>query len=155
MCYWFFAPGPGGQRGWFHLPRRPVGRRGTSRGMGVAEEAESFLQGTYAERCRAGGAIDQDAAWVWLNAIAHGPLPRVVELAAQSRSEAGQGLTWSAARALIARDVLESCGSREPDLARLQHDVLIPLELRLDTFPVGSPTEMARHVRGELRRAQY
>ena len=76
MCYWFFPHAQVGRRSWFHVPWR-AGRRNARAGTGVAEEAASFLQGTYAEPQRAAGETVRVPPWVWLNGIAHGSLSRV------------------------------------------------------------------------------
>ena len=121
----------------------------------LADEAEAFLAGTYVERLRARGESSQILPWMRLNSIAHGPLARVAALAAEVTPQTSEdSLGWDEARALIARDVLELCESGQLDLARLQHAVLVPIELRLVRSGNTTPAAVADQVRGELRRAQ-
>ena len=131
------------------------GRPHTLARSALPDEAEAFLQGTYVERLRARGEASQILPWMWLNSVAHGPLARVADLAAGVSTTASRdSLGWNEARALIAKDVLELCGPDQLDLARLQHDVLVPLELRLVKSRTMTPAAVADRVRGELRGAQ-
>lgn len=133
-----------------------MGRAGFSRGSGLGEEVDAFLQGTYAERLRARGEIGQTVPWTWLNAVAHAPLARVTELAADAPTEPSrEGHGWAEARSTIAKYVLQCCETDETELRRLQRDVLVPMEIRLGKDLAMSPWQLTGQVLVALHDAQH
>lgn len=99
-------------------------------GPGVADEAAAYLQGRLLEQQRATGAGGRVSAWLWLNAVAHGDLARLRELADEARP--GPVVTgWRATRAALAREVLDRTCGDPAAVAALQRGVLVPLESRL------------------------
>jgi hypothetical protein len=83
----------------------------------VSTECEAFLAGTLETvKTRRG----ESPVWTWLNVIAHGELAEVVALAGDD----GDG-----ARSTTLRTVAAAVLADGRDLAVLQHEVLVPLEL--------------------------
>ena len=91
----------------------------------LAEECEAFLAGRWAD-CRR--LQDRPLPrWAWLNQAAHADVGRLREAAARPADKT----SWRGddIQAVLARAVLAASASG--DLARLQREVLVPLELRL------------------------
>ena len=109
------------------LGRSPRGQEAAA--LGLAEECEAFLGGAHV-------AYVQEEGWrmhpaSWLNAIAHGDLAQIEDLAAGECPEPGHAPhSWPEARAVIARAVASTAPLPE-ELRALQRDVLVPLELEL------------------------
>jgi hypothetical protein len=133
--------------------RRVVGRLdgwttwGTS---GLADEATAFLEGRLLESQRAAGAGGQVPPWLWFNAVAHGDLDLLRDLAQVARPAGGTISSWRSARAALARELLERSGGDADVLADLQRIALVPLECRLAEVPDLSPTRLHAIVLGEL-----
>lgn len=119
---------------------------------GVAEEAEAFLHGRLLEVMRAGGC--PVSSWMWLNAVAHGDAERVAWLASSPAARGPHPLDWPAARARVAAELMRSTGGDPLRMTRLQHVVLVPLELVLATRPGLTPDELVAVVTSELGLAQ-
>jgi hypothetical protein len=93
--------------------------------VALADECEAFLAGRWAD-CRR--THDRPLPrWAWLNQAAHADVGRLREAAARP-ADTG---SWPGddIQAVLARAVLAASASG--DLARLQREVLVPLELRL------------------------
>lgn len=88
---------------------------------------------------------------MWLNAVAHGELGRVRDLAGLVPFEREAALTWPNARAYVAREVLARSREDVPELRRLQWCVLVPMELRLIGQSGLTPHRLARLTVTELR----
>lgn len=119
-----------------HRVRRSAGSR-----------CETFLAGGWA----AGGHDDRRPLprWAWLDLIAHADVDRIretAELPAPERSP------WSGddIQGVLARAVLAAVSP--DDLRRVQHDVLVPLELRV-MASVMSPRRVVERVGDALYRA--
>ena len=98
--------------------------------LGVADECEAFISGSYAEfLAERGGDVP---TWAVLNVLAHTDLDRL-----RTRAESGlvaeldQRQGWVTASRLLRRELVELVGEDEGLLANLQRTVLIPLELQL------------------------
>lgn len=100
-------------------------------GPTVAGECAAFLSGDYLDYIRECGALGRipRSAWMILNPVAHGSPERVRQLAALSLPEGR--LTWHQCRSQIAAALVDRCRDSDADLARLQGDALVPLELAL------------------------
>lgn len=98
-------------------------------GQQLVDEIEAFLAGRLAEVLEA--ADRPVPPWVWLNRIAHGSLAEVRRTAAEWQ-RVGADSTWRRARTFLAGEVLDQA-PLPVNLRRLQHDVLVPLELQLAT----------------------
>jgi hypothetical protein len=97
-----------------------------------ADECAAFLAGHWAEQREDPGG--RFPPWAWLNPIAHGGLEEVRALAATvSPTSDVERL-----QAAIAKAVLNAVAAS--DLPRIQHDVLVPLELQL----MGAPATPRR-----------
>jgi len=119
---------------------------------GLADEAEAFLDGRLLEVMRAGGC--PVTSWMWLNAVAHGDPERVVWLASSPAAQGPHPLDWPAARARVAAELVGRTGGDPFRMTRLQHAVLVPLELVLATRPGLTPDELVAVVASELGLAQ-
>lgn len=110
-------------------------------------ETEAFLRGGLAEAIEARSGAVPD--WVWINRLAHGSAPDIAALVAERGRRRDQG--WRRARAMLAQDLLDAASTHGP-LDRLQHDVLVPLELRLASSPVliTSPAHLVTRVLAAL-----
>lgn len=101
-------------------------------GVALCRDAEAFLTGRLAERL-AGGAASSVPAWAWTNLLAHGTEADLGGAAARVQGGRVHGeRRWRQARSYLAAEVLEEARSYG-SLARLQSDVLVPLELDLAT----------------------
>ncbi len=90
----------------------------------VIEEAVAVLSGRCVERFTATGR--RVPRWAWLNAVAHGDQDDLRAIAAVGRL-ANSG-SWAAAIGRVADEMLEGGRSRD-DIARLQAELVVPLEL--------------------------
>jgi hypothetical protein len=116
----------------FHRDANPPGPSpDDGDGPRLVGETEAFLAGGLAEVIEA--RADTVPDWVWINRLAHGSGSEIAALAAERGRRRDPG--WRRARALLAQDLLDAAAAHGP-LERLQHDVLVPLELRLAASPV-------------------
>ena len=83
----------------------------------LAAECEAFLAGRLPE---VWACIDEPPVWTWLNPIAHGSAERIGTIAADPSA---------AVRASTVRTIAEAVLARHDDLATLQREVLVPLEV--------------------------
>ncbi|HEX5996326.1 MAG TPA: hypothetical protein VFY84_14390 [Jiangellales bacterium] len=102
-------------------------------GPTLAGECTAFLSGDYLDYIRECGALGRipRSAWMILNTVAHGSPERVRQLAALSLPIRGDQTTWHQCRSQIAAALVDKCRDSDADLARLQIDALVPLELAL------------------------
>jgi hypothetical protein len=102
-------------------------------GPTVAGECAAFLSGDYLDYIREWGALGRipRSAWMILNPVAHGSPERVRQLAALSLPARRHQITWHQCRSRIAAALVGRCRDSDADLARLQADALVPLELAL------------------------
>ena len=130
---------------------------GTPEEWELVSECEMFLLGGYAQYLdRRDGIVP---AWAWLNALAHGGLDAVANLASSSPS--WQGLlavtaTWQKALSYLAQEV--RCVAEDAAaLADLQASTLVPLELEW-ADGIGSepttPSDFVGAVMGALHQHQ-
>jgi hypothetical protein len=110
---------------WSHAPM--------TSGLTVADECAAFLSGDYLDYLREARALGQipRAAWMVLNAVAHGSPERVRQLALLSLPLRDHRMSWYQSRARIAAALVDESGNDDAELARLQGDALVPLELAL------------------------
>jgi hypothetical protein len=120
-------------------------------GSGVADEAEAFLQGRLLEQMRACGAGGQTPPWMWLNGVAHGDREILEGLAAPSADTVPAVSSWRAARAVVARELLDRSGGDLAAIRGLQQRALIPLEERFTDLDGMSPARLTDIVVHELR----
>jgi hypothetical protein len=100
-------------------PVRPVPR--------LADECEAYLAGRYEELSTT--TPGRMPAWVHLNEVAHAPLATLVVVSRRPSQVGAPG--WDAARASVARMLVDAAHG-DPDQARqLQLDILQPLESRV------------------------
>jgi len=114
-------------RGRKDRPLTPVGAL-------LVAETGAFLSGDFAEEARRRG--NPIPPWSWLNVFAHGELTRLEEL----RSSACQGpllesddeeRSWKHAQRVLADELAQLVDGDSDLLGRIQHKVLVPLELHL------------------------
>jgi hypothetical protein len=111
----------------------------------LADECEAFLEGRYARWSLYHQRVTP--AWAWLNQAAHGPWATLLEEATRAPSPVLPD-GWGAASHDIALAVVGAAAD-PAELGRLQHDVLVPLELdlaRSEIDPALLPCELARLV---------
>lgn len=93
-------------------------------------EFDAYLGGAYAEWLAARG--DAVPSWAWVNPIAHGTVEQLQGLSSTKAPAdlRGDASLWEVLTGFLANEVLARVGD-DAQLAALQHDVLVPLELRL------------------------
>lgn len=117
----------------------------------VVADCNALLTGRFAERLM---ETDRHVPpWAWLNLLAHGT-ERDLRRVRMVASTPGQR-SWCRARAYVAGEILMLVDTTTQTLAEVQHDVLVPLELRLLSAsgphrPAMSPEAMALTVLGAL-----
>jgi hypothetical protein len=132
---------------------RSLVRRAFSSGRsGLGDETEAFLDGRFLERTRTLQGDPRIEPWMWLNAVAHGSLDRVQELAVGVRSTGPAG-PWSEMRVTVARELEARCRGDVAELGHLQLTVLVPLELRLLDSRDLTPQQVTDIARLELTAA--
>jgi len=132
----------------FHRDSNGPGHQPDDGGAGrLIGETEAFLAGSLAEAIEARAETVPD--WVWINGLAHGTPDDIATFAADRGRRRDSG--WRRARGLLAKDLLEAATVHGP-LERLQHDVIVPLELRLaaSPVPIGSPAHLVTRVLAAL-----
>jgi hypothetical protein len=107
-------------------PIRRRSRRRDRNGETIAQECEAFLAGRFHELCL-GDNWQALPGWVWINPLAHADLVELERLAhlSPSRHDPLAFLSY------LADEVLLRAGGDELTLKRIQHDILVPLELAL------------------------
>jgi hypothetical protein len=98
----------------------------------LAGECEAFLTGTYAERAVQRGG--DPPVWAWTNLLAHGGETQLVDEARGHAKDVLPSRRWREARAYLATELLARA-RRGTSIARLQREVLVPLELQLASRP--------------------
>lgn len=111
-------------RRWRDPDDRPTGQEPCT---GVAEDAEAYLTGQLLARLVPRGVTPRP--WAWLSSVArcsHYEMARIADRAYGHREE-----TWTWARGELARQVMLRTSGRPDEVAALQREVLVPLELAL------------------------
>lgn len=122
-------------------------------GDGVAADTEAFLSGRLLERAREIGEPWEIPGWYWLNAVAHGSPERLRTLASETARTPGTPevrMTYPAARALLAHDLLFAGGGSLARLEQIQRELLVPLELDLARDGRVTPRSLLWRARAEL-----
>jgi hypothetical protein len=104
-------------------------RREARAGERLAQEVEAFLGGSSKEWLLTRGR--DVPAWAYLNQVTHAEPDVLRELAASAPEATGDGLSWRAAVALLAQEILEIGGSDSVSIRRIQIDQLVTLESQL------------------------
>lgn len=114
-------------------------------------DCEAFLAGRYAEHLEARGR--RVPAWAWVNLLAHGTGDELAAARHLVQDGTDPRSQWRAARAFLAREVLEAAVAAGTTLDDLQRRVLIPLELELMGWPAAlwGPRHVVLRVLGVLR----
>jgi hypothetical protein len=119
---------------WFGQ-RKGEGRPVLAVNSRLIADTEAFLSGDYADHLRRCSAVVP--GWARLNSFAHGDLERLrqVERAFTAPRSAAVAdwieETWRTAQQVLANELLELVDNDPEMLSRLQHTVLVPLELQL------------------------
>jgi hypothetical protein len=98
-------------------------------------DTEAFLSGDYADHLRR--CCDVVPGWARLNSFAHGDLERLRQVerpfAAPRSAAVAEWIeeTWRSAQRVLASELLELVDNDPEMLSRVQHTVLVPLELQL------------------------
>ena len=118
---------------------------------GVADEATAFLQGELLEQLYAGGSGWRAPAWVWLNAVAHGDLAQLQEIAGTGATEDEPILEWAHARSALARELIARAEGDPAAVQRLQRGVLMRLEQNLNDATDLTPARLYQIAVDEMR----
>jgi hypothetical protein len=104
----------------------------------IADECAAFLTGEYAQTLLAAGY--EVPPWAWLNSIAHGGESRLHAAIGDVRTRAvfrRRAEQWQTTVRRIALEILAAATTRGIPAARLQRDVLVPVEFALMARPTG------------------
>jgi hypothetical protein len=125
----------------------PLHRLRARRRSKIAHECEAFLIGQSYELCP-WEPRKSPPAWVWVNALAHGDCSELERLAALSITPRNPMGFLS----YLAEEVLLAADHDEETLRRLQHQILVPLELALLGCDTKSSDQcrLARIIRHQL-----
>ena len=135
---------------WRHVHPEPSPDTG-----GVGDECEAFLAGAYIAYLE---AHDMPVPpWAHLNRVAHAEPAALVGLLGRDGDKLdGRVISWIGFERLAAREVLGTADPATADGVRaLQRQLLVPLELRLQSGEVDTPPTPARFlqlVRAALHR---
>jgi hypothetical protein len=106
----------------------------------VHEEVAQFLGGRLLETFRGerGSAPD----WVWVSVLAHASEDLLVATAAGGGApfRAGGRCLWDRTLSFLAQVLLHQAERTGIPVSRLQHDIVLPIELRLDARPLAPPS---------------
>jgi hypothetical protein len=106
----------------------------------VHEEVAQFLGGQLLETFRGerGSAPD----WVWVSVLAHASEDLLVACAAEGRAPLGAGdrCLWDRTLSFLAQVLLDQAERTGIPVARLQHDIVLPIELRSGARPLAPPS---------------
>jgi hypothetical protein len=117
----------------------------------LVAECEAFLAGRYAEHLEARRL--RVPAWAWVNLLAHGTVGELEAARHVTADDGSPSAQWRAARAFLAREVLEAAAAADTTLADVQRRLLVPLELELMGWPAAlwGPRHVVLRVLGVLR----
>lgn len=110
-------------------------RGGQRSGAEIGAAFEALLEGRYVEYLERRG--DRIPAWTWTNLLAHGTEEAIRRVATTRPRPFGVVNVWRRARVYLASEVLDAA-ELAGSLARVQREVLVPLELDLVAW---SPTK--------------
>jgi hypothetical protein len=132
---------------WRRTNREPEHRENLD--LKLVAECEEFLKGRLAEQW---AKEDRHVpAWAWINVLAHGSASRLETLrdGELGALRAGEP-SWNQALSFLASAVIGAAQAAGCRIDKLQHDVLVPLELELLTSTAPSPHELVDVVVGTL-----
>jgi hypothetical protein len=116
---------------------------------GVSLDCERVLDGSYLDWvCAGGGPVP---CWAWLNKLTHCARSELSLIAArplamQNRPELH---SWARTVSFLALELARSSARSGRDIADLQHEALLPLEVELMGATFG-PSELTRRVLGAI-----
>lgn len=112
---------------------------------------EAFLAGRSAEHLAARRL--RVPPWAWINLLAHGSADAIEAARRTDVAVADATAPWRAARADLAREVLEAAAAAGTSLDDLQRRVLVPLEFELMRWPAAlwDPRHVVLRVLSVLR----
>lgn len=122
-------------------------------GSRVADEAAAFLRGELLEELLATGSCGRLPPWTWLNAVAHGDVEHLRRIAGSRRTRAARIVEWGNARSELASELVELTAGDPAVVARLQREVLVPLEQEVDAVADLTPRRMLDIAVEQLRLA--
>jgi hypothetical protein len=106
----------------------------------VLDECAQFLGGQFLESYRE----NRDSApdWVWVNVLAHASEDLLASSAAAGGTP-GRSSTrcvWDRTLSFLSQVLLDHAARTGVPVALLQHDIVVPIELRLGARPLAPPT---------------
>lgn len=110
-----------------------AGARRTKREPSVAAECEAFLAGGWVRYLEAHG--EPVPSWSWLNRVAHAGESELRVIAGALGATRRDADEWRQASAFLAAEILDFAETKSWDVAGLQREVLVPLELSLLADP--------------------
>ncbi|HZD66073.1 MAG TPA: hypothetical protein VE152_08245 [Acidimicrobiales bacterium] len=119
-------------------------------GQALSREVEAVFAGRAASHARA--TRPRVPAWARLNTVAHADLADLEQLAIGRRRQylRREERRWRGMERLLALEVLAAAHHDPSELAALQAEVLVPLELRAVHDPELSPRQVLALVLGRL-----
>jgi hypothetical protein len=106
----------------------------------VLDECAQFLGGQFLDSYRE----DREAApdWVWVNVLAHAPEELLATCAAAggTPSRSSGRCVWDRTLSFLSQVLLDHAGRNGEPVSLLQHDIVVPIELRLGAHPLAPPT---------------
>jgi hypothetical protein len=119
----------------------------------VLDEVAQFLGGqllaTFSE------SRESAPDWVWVSVLAHGSEEFLATCAAEGGAPVGSGnrCVWDRTLSFLAQVLLDHAARTGEPLSLLQHDIVLPIELRLGARPLAPPT-LVRQVLSGLQARQ-
>lgn len=106
----------------------------------VLDECEQFLGGQFLESYRE----ERDSApdWVWVNVLAHASEELLTTCAAAggTPSPSSSRCVWDRTLSFLSQVLLDHAARSGVPVSLLQHDIVVPIELRLGAHPLAPPT---------------
>jgi hypothetical protein len=106
----------------------------------VHEEVAQFLGGKLLQTFR--GERGSVPDWVWVSVLAHASVDRLVACAAEGGPSLGaeNRCIWDRTLSYLARVLLDQAERTGIPVWLLQHDIVLPIELRLGARPLAPPS---------------
>jgi hypothetical protein len=104
------------------------------------DKVTMFLEGQLLEAFRENREAAPD--WVWVSVLAHASEDLLSRCAAErgAPSPSSSRCVWDRTLSLLAQVLLDHAARMGEAVAVLQHDIVVPIELRLGARPLAPPT---------------
>ena len=106
----------------------------------VLGECAQFLGGQLLESFRDNRESAPD--WVWVSVLAHASKDTLASCAAEGGAPAGASnrCVWDRTLSFLSQVLLDHAERTGEPVSLLQHDIVVPIELRLGARPLAPPT---------------